>query len=128
MPVNVRSLGQHLELDFCRSNLQIGNERVDDSALFLGTTQHKVHRNDLNHLDVAMVFGVDDAVLYFFNRNIFSEGVQRLLDRVFLDKSLKLSDLSLLQIHLEPITTFRLLLLLNTVLVCLIFLCPAGQD
>ena len=78
MTVDVGPFGQHFELDFCRRDFQIGDEGVDDTALFLGAAEQKVDRNHLHHLDVAVIFGVDNAVLYFLNRNIVRQWVEGL--------------------------------------------------
>lgn len=119
---------QHFELNLCRSNLQIGNEGIDNPTLLLGTAKHKIYGYDFDHLDIAVILRVDDAVLNLFNGHIISNRVERLLDRIFLKKGLELRDLPLLQIDMEPIAAFRLLLLLNIFLVRLLVFRPTRQD
>ena len=83
MPVNIGPAGQNLELDFSRGNLEIRDERINDITLFPRTAQQKVDGNDLDHLDISMISGVDHAVRHFLNRDVVCNLVQRLNDIFF---------------------------------------------
>ena len=68
--VDVRTAGQNLDLELDGRDLQVRNEGVDDIPLFPGAAQHKVDGDNFDHLDKAMVFGIDNAVLHFLNGQI----------------------------------------------------------
>lgn len=70
MTVDVRPTGQHLDLQLDGRDFQIRHKRVDDIALLSCAAEHKVDGNHLDHLDIPMVFGVDDAVLDLFDGKI----------------------------------------------------------
>ena len=74
--VDVRPLGQHLELHLDRGNLQVADKGVDDTALFPGAAEQEVDRNHLDQLDIAVVSGVDDAVGDLLNGDVVCQRVE----------------------------------------------------
>ena len=75
VPVDVRPLGQHLELYLHRRNFQIADKGIDDTALFPGAAEQKVDRDHLDQLDIAVISGVDDAVGDLLNGNVVSQWI-----------------------------------------------------
>ena len=57
---NVKNLGADNS-----PNNKIGNKGIDDAPLFPGAAEQEVDGDHLHHLDVSVVFRVDDAVFYF---------------------------------------------------------------
>ena len=78
MPVDVCASGQSLELDLDGSNFEIGDERIDDAALFPGAAKQEVYRDDFYKFDIPVVAGVNDAVLHLLDGNVVGNLVQRL--------------------------------------------------
>ena len=76
MTVDVRPTGQHLDLQLDGRDFQIRHKRVDDIALLSRAAEHKVDGNHLDHLDIPVVFGVDDAVLDLFDGKIVCHRIQ----------------------------------------------------
>ena len=74
--VDVRTAGQNLDLELDGRDLQVRNEGVDDIPLFPGAAQHKVDGDNFDHLDKAMVFGIDNAVLHFLNGQIIRHWIE----------------------------------------------------
>ena len=65
--VDICLAGKRLELQPHRADFQKAGERVDDAALFPWGAQQEVDRLDFQNLDVAVICGVQDAVLDFLN-------------------------------------------------------------
>ena len=110
MPVDVRPFCQHLELHLSRRDLQIGDKGIDDPSLFLGAAEHEIHRHHLDHLDVAVIPCVNDAVLDFLNGYIADNRIERLLERPLLQKGFDLGDFALFPVYMKAIAAFRPLL------------------
>ena len=107
MPVDVRAFCQHLELHLSRRDLQVGNEGIDNSSLLLGAAEHEIHRHHLDHLDVAVIPCVNDAVLDFLNGYIAGNRIERLLERLLLQKGLDLSAFALFPVYMKVIAACR---------------------
>ena len=75
MAVNVRPLGQHLELHLHRRDFKVAYKRIDDTALLLGAAQEEVDRNYFQNLYIAVIPGVDDAMLDVLYRHIVRQRV-----------------------------------------------------
>ena len=67
MAVNIGAFRQHLELHLDRSDLQITDKGIDDTALFLGASEQKINRNDLYDLHIAVVSGINHTIFDFFD-------------------------------------------------------------
>ena len=105
--VDVRPLGQHLKLYLYGGNLEIGDEGIDDIALFPGAAEQEIDRDDLHHLDIAVVPCKDDAVVDFLNGNVLRQRVQR-LDLFLLGKEgLELINPAPLEVHLDTASAFE---------------------
>ena len=94
MAVDIRTFRQHLELHLDRSDLQIADKGIDDPALFLGASEQKIDRNDLHHLHIAVVSGVNHTILDFFDGNILRQRVEGLHLFLRWEKRLVLGDLA----------------------------------
>lgn len=66
--VDIRLAGERLELQPYRADFQKAGERVDDAALFARGAQQEVDGFDFQNFDVAVICGVQNAVLDFLNR------------------------------------------------------------
>ena len=106
--VDVRPLGQHLELHLDRGNLQVADKGIDDTALFPGAAEQKVDRDHLDQLDIAVISGVDDAVGDLFNRNVVGQWIDGTHHLLRLQECFELIQLSRLQIHLKAAFAFGL--------------------
>ena len=104
MAVNVRPLGQHLELHLHRRNFQVADKGVDNAALFLGAAQQEVDRHHLQNLHIAVVPGVDDTMLDGFHRHIVRQRIEGLYLRG--QECLEPVYFPLLEIHLQPVPAF----------------------
>ena len=74
--VDVRTAGQDLDLKLDGRDFQVRNEGVDNIPLLPGAPQHKVDRDNLDHLDKPMVFGIDNAVLHLLNGQIIRHRIE----------------------------------------------------
>lgn len=106
MPVNVRTLCQCLELHLDRGNFQIGNKRVNDTALLSRAAQQEVDGNHLYNLDIAVISCINDAVLNFLDRDIVRQGIERLNGFFLLQEGLELRHAALLQINRKSAAAF----------------------
>ena len=106
VPVNVRTLCQCLELHLDRGNFQIGNERVNDTALLSRAAQQEVDGNHLYNLDIAMISCINDAVLNLLDRDIVRQGIERLNGFFLLQEGLDLRHAALLQINRKSAAAF----------------------
>ena len=70
MTVDIRALGQYLELHLDRGDFQVADKGIDDTTLFLGAAEQKIDWNDLHDLHIAVISGVDHSVLDFFDGNV----------------------------------------------------------
>ena len=104
--VDVRPLGEHLELHLLRRDLEIADEGIDDAALLLGAAQQEIHGHHLHHLDIAAVPGLDDAVGDLLNGHVIRQGIQGLDHFLPLQEGFVLGDLPLFHIHMEPAAAF----------------------
>ena len=59
---------ERLELQPHRADFQKAGERVDDAALFARGAQQEVDGFNFQNLDIAVICGVQDAVLNFLDR------------------------------------------------------------
>ena len=65
--INICLAGERLELQPHRADFQKAGERIDDAALLAWGAQQEVDRFDFQNLDVAVICGVQDAVLDFLD-------------------------------------------------------------
>ena len=104
--VYVGALGQYLELDLDRRDLQVADKAVDDTALLLGASQQEVDGDHLYDFDIAVIPRVNDAVPDAFDRHIVRERIER-TDRIFLrQKGLVLLHLALFDVYLNAPAAF----------------------
>ena len=66
--VDICLAGKRLELQPHRADFQEAGERVDDTALLARGAQQEIDRFNFQNLDVAVICGVQNAVLDFLNR------------------------------------------------------------
>ena len=104
MAVNVRPLGQHLELHLDWRDFEVADKGVDDAALLLGAAQEEVDRDYLQNFHIAVVPGVDDAMLDGFHRHIVRQRIEGLHLRG--QKGLEPVHLPLLEINLHAVPAF----------------------
>ena len=76
MLIGVSFASDTLELQMHRRNFQPACKRADDLILFFLRAQHKVDGDNFDHLDKAMVFGIDNAVLHFLNGQIIRHWIE----------------------------------------------------
>ena len=74
--VDVGALGKHLELNLNRTDFQIRDEGINNASLFSRTAKHKVYRDHLYNFDIAVILCVNNPIGYFFNRQIFCDGIE----------------------------------------------------
>ena len=77
MLVDIRTLCQHLKLDFDRADFKIADKGINNAALLSGAAQQEIDRLHFKNLDVPVVFGVDNAVFNLFNGKIGSHRIQK---------------------------------------------------
>lgn len=60
--VDVRTFGDHFDLQLDRADLQIADEAVDDPQLLPAAPEQEVNGLHFEDLDIPPVRGIDDAV------------------------------------------------------------------
>lgn len=90
MPVYVGAASQSFELAFDGCDFQVGYKGVDDAALLPGAAQKKIDGYNLNHLDIPVISGVNDAMSYLLDGDVVCDLVERYDGSFFWQKGLKL--------------------------------------
>ena len=80
----------------------------------MSTPQQEIDRDYLNKLHIPVVFSQNNAVFYFFNRDIFGQRIKRLVFFFRSEKCLKLRHLMRFYIKMKAAPAFGRFILART--------------
>ena len=70
MQIDICTAGKHFELYPNGTDLQVGNERVDDITLLPSASKQKVDGDYLQNLHITVILCIYDSILHLGDRNV----------------------------------------------------------